>query len=211
MAEGQQGVNKNRQKIKDAIFLPIRLLFDHERVSRLGLTSVYDERIKVCKQFNCGKVLDIGCGEGNRFILEHGDGVGVDRLLLEGVDVCCDALYLPFRDDVFDTVSFIGSFNYLPEKVTALREASRVLRGGGRVLITMINPVFCYLRHKVAWWDKEQNQTKKGEGGLWKSEIQALLCSSGLRYEGSISYLFGLSHLFIGSKPTPVDGIQTRA
>ena len=195
-----------KQQIKDTLFLPLRLLFDHEKVSRWGLTSVYDERIKLCKRFSYGRVLDVGCGEGNRFILEYGKGVGVDRLLLERVDVCCDALYLPFGDGVFDTVNFIGSFNYLPEKDATLRETKRVLRGGGKVLITMINPIFCYLRHKTAWWDKEQNQTKKGEGGLWKSEIQALLRSSGLRYEASASYLLGLSHLFIGSKPILAGG-----
>lgn len=126
-----------KQQIKDTVFLPIRLLFSHERVNRWGLTSVYDARIKICKRFSQGKVLDIGCGEGNRFILESGNGVGVDRFPWEGVDLCCDALYLPFQVGMFDTVSFIGSFNYLPDKIAALKEASRVLKGEGKVLITI--------------------------------------------------------------------------
>ena len=45
-----------------------------------------------------------------------------------------DALALPFADDVFDVTIAAFSLNHIDDPVAALGEASRVTRGGGRVL-----------------------------------------------------------------------------
>lgn len=187
--------------IKDFIFLPLRILFDHKRVNSWGLTSLYEERINICKKFAQGKVLDIGCGEENEFLTAYGKkGIGVDLFPWQGVDVVCDGMKLPFKSNSFDTVLFIGSFNYFQDKTMILNEAYRVLNPQGVTLITMINPIFCYLRHKLAWWDKEQNITQKGQGGLWPGQIKQLLKSTQFTEIRKIPFLYGLNSLYIGKK-----------
>ncbi|XP_067633330.1 uncharacterized protein fid isoform X2 [Eurosta solidaginis] len=95
-------------------------------------------------------VCDVGCGNGR--YLAHGNNaictVGVDccyRLSRvardKGVEVLmCDNLELPFRDDSFDAVlslAVVHHFATTERRVSALRELARILRIGGRVIITV--------------------------------------------------------------------------
>ncbi len=58
--------------------------------------------------------------------------------------VFADAASLPLADGVFDTVLLLDVLEHLAEPEAALREAGRVLRPGGSVLITV---PFCYPLH----------------------------------------------------------------
>ena len=86
-------------------------------------------------------VLDVGCGTG---ALERqlGDAVvGIDlseRMLARasGERVAGDALTLPFGDETFDAVASISVLHYWVEPVRVLREIRRVLRVGGRLVLT---------------------------------------------------------------------------
>ena len=100
------------------------------------------------------KILDVGCGPG--FLLaEMADDAGASGRL-SGIDVSADmialarsrcagtatidvqiasALELPFRDETFDVVVSTQVYEYVADIVTALFEAARVLRRGGRLLI----------------------------------------------------------------------------
>ena len=99
-------------------------------------------------------VLDVGCGPG--FLLaEMADEVNAPGKL-SGIDASADmialarrrcahlstielreanALSLPFTDDAFDVVVSTQVYEYVADIATALREAGRVLRPGGRLLI----------------------------------------------------------------------------
>lgn len=99
-------------------------------------------------------VLDVGCGPG--FLLaEMADEVGSTGRIV-GVDVSADmlalarsrcaakktielreanALSLPFADQTFDAVVSTQVYEYVVEIATALKEAARVVRPGGRLLI----------------------------------------------------------------------------
>jgi len=97
------------------------------------------------------RILEVGCGAGvNLLSLQRcAEVVGIDveplylqftgvLARLEGVPtptrVCGRAERLPFEDESFDVALFHGSLPYMRiEK--ALREAGRVLRPGGRVLV----------------------------------------------------------------------------
>ncbi|XP_066592111.1 uncharacterized protein fid [Prorops nasuta] len=94
-------------------------------------------------------VCDIGCGNGkylsvNRSIFK----VGADRCKRftkiarekENEVLVCDNLALPFRDDSFDAVlsiAVVHHFATTERRVHALKELARVLRIGGRLVISV--------------------------------------------------------------------------
>lgn len=57
-----------------------------------------------------------------------------------------DAQRLPFADDSFDRLSCIGSLEHYPDASAALREIRRALAPGGRVLFTVPNARWPFLR-----------------------------------------------------------------
>ncbi|WP_276279530.1 class I SAM-dependent methyltransferase [Halorussus caseinilyticus] len=97
------------------------------------------------------RVLDAGCGQGTPVLArlaESGDPLGLDfsreQLRLAAVNVPGaslsqgDMTALPFRDDAFDAVTAYNSLIHVPygDHETVLGEFARVLRPGGRVLLT---------------------------------------------------------------------------
>ena len=103
-------------------------------------------------------VLDIGCGNGRHLIPSARRcrfAVGVDisfnmlticrkNLLENNITnfslVRADATNLPFRDNTFDFILFIASLHNIrgrQQRVNALREVGRVMKDGGKALITV--------------------------------------------------------------------------
>ena len=58
---------------------------------------------------------------------------------------------LPFADETFDAVTFIANINHVPvsERDAELAEAYRCLKPGGKIVVTMGNPLAEILVHKV--------------------------------------------------------------
>ena len=92
------------------------------------------------------RVLDVGCGSGEFLALlaDHGaDVTGVDpapgmiaiaRRSLPNADIReGDFSALPWPDGTFDVVTAVNSLQFPDDMVAALREATRVLRPGGRI------------------------------------------------------------------------------
>ncbi|XP_034190937.2 class I SAM-dependent methyltransferase fire dancer isoform X1 [Osmia lignaria lignaria] len=94
-------------------------------------------------------VCDIGCGNGKYLSVNHSIfKVGVDRCKRftdiarekENEVLICDNLALPFRDESFDAVlsiAVVHHFATTERRVHALRELARVLRIGGRLVISV--------------------------------------------------------------------------
>jgi ArsR family transcriptional regulator len=100
-----------------------------------------------------GNLLDIGCGEGRLLKLlasRANRAVGVDinpearrlaraELLLAGLPNCSlrqgDMYGLPFEDEMFDTIILDDVLSDAQRPTDALREARRLLRSGGRMLL----------------------------------------------------------------------------
>lgn len=108
------------------------------------------ERALECLDFPLGRVLDYGCGDGT--MLVHAARLGAECY---GVDVRAGALAeartrapdatlrlcgitdpIPFPDAYFDTVLMIEVLEHVPDEGATLREIARVLRLGGRLVLT---------------------------------------------------------------------------
>lgn len=99
-------------------------------LTRLGLAA--------CQFPPAARLCDIGCGAGATVALLYGLGyqaIGVDLLPTEGA-IQADAAALPFDDDSFDGVLFECSFSKIAAPEKALSEARRVLKAGGKLLIS---------------------------------------------------------------------------
>lgn len=107
------------------------------------------------------RILDAGAGELKykkhcahlRYVSQdfcQYDGVGNKEALQPGawdtakIDIVSDITNIPVEDESFDVVLCTEVFEHLPEPVKALKEFARILRPGGRLILTA---PFCSLTH----------------------------------------------------------------
>jgi len=192
------------QAVWDFIGIPFRLvLLDQKLLPRFGWTTLEDERINSVLPCLEGEVLDIGSGP-NMLIRRYGKGIGVDVFDWGGgTEVVEDTASLPFDNESFDTVTFIASLNHIPNREGVLREAARVVRPGGKLIVTMINPILGGIGH-VIWYyseDKHRGGMKEGEvGGLWTKDILKMCGSAGFSLIRHSRFVYGLNNIYIFEK-----------
>ena len=195
--------------MKDFLLFPIRVIFNHETVERLHLTSLREERINIVLKHCRGKVIDIGCGEHNILINKYramdGKGIGVDVYPWPGIDKICDTTNLPFPDKDFDTVTLVGAINHIPALIRkkVLKECYRILNNTGVIIITTLNPFIGLLRHKLAWWDKDQHQRGMRSGeeyGLHPYLVKNLLAEVGFKNIQRKKFVYGLNNLYLARR-----------
>ena len=208
------------RRLADFLTFPIRAftLFEHDLGSFSALAT---ERFDYVAREVEGHCLDVGCGRHNRFIERHhaGTGLGVDVFPYEGLkpeQLVQDPSRLPFQGATFDAVTFIANLNHVPRSMRDLElaEAFRCLRPGGRIVVTMGNPVAEILVHRVvALYDRvfgtrldvdgERGMGAEEEFYLLDSEIIARLRLAGFCDVEKKRFWtqWALNHLLVARKP----------
>jgi ubiquinone/menaquinone biosynthesis C-methylase UbiE len=208
------------KRIIEFITFPLRagILIDTDR---FGLTSLRTERFNYVSMRVKGKCLDIGCGRDNAFVTKHlkGNGVGIDVFPYSGLtasNIVKDMTHLPFKDQSFSTVTFIACLNHIPKdkRLAEFRETIRCLKPGGRVIVTMGNPIAETLVHKLVIFydavlgthidvDSERGMADGETYYLVDQEIRELFARAGLvnTQKEYFSTQWWLNHLFMAMKP----------
>jgi ubiquinone/menaquinone biosynthesis C-methylase UbiE len=143
-----------------------------------------------------GRALDIGCGPG-RYLAEvskRGETIGIDfssdmaRLAKKSINsdvVLADMEFLPFQSSSFDLIYSIRVMKYLKSQSRLAREAQRVCRSGGRILVYdvrhiginyLLLRIYIFLRKIIP--PRYVPQPRELER-LMPFRICALLCRSG--------------------------------
>lgn len=106
-----------------------------------------EDRNLLIKNFSRGKILDVGCYT-MRFDLPN--SIGIDVKLNDNVNVLADAQFLPFRDEIFNTVVAGEVIEHLVNPFLFISEVIRVLKPNGRLLLTTPNPWSIYYMVSVS-------------------------------------------------------------
>ena len=134
------GVSLNRVDVEgDGIDgRPLGVFSKNWLVTRLMHGAMAEER-KIVR----GRLLDVGCGRRPYLALFEGqvtDYIGLERDNRRYVDVPPDVRgdgnALPFATDTFDTVVSNQVLEHVPEPAYAVVEMARVMKPGGRVIVT---------------------------------------------------------------------------
>ncbi len=204
------------QSLYDLLGMPLRLaLLPDHRNERLHLTSLRAERLAKVLPHLRGRVLDIGAGDNMLIRLYRArqgpaestpgaaESVGLDVIDWGGgCQIVPDCRSLPYADASFDTVTVVACLNHIPERVEALKEAHRILKPGGRLIVTMIGKVIGEVGHAV-WWYSEDKHRDVEEGevmGMNPRDIIALLDASGFSRVAHHRFLYGLNSLYLAER-----------
>lgn len=130
----------------------------HRPTFRAALDQGVPERLYwMCAQVQGRDVLDVGCGDAEATLLlaregHHAIGVDADRDVIDGARAAATAARqsvqrrvefkvgeaggLPFTDDRFDSVLLGDLLDRQVNRLRPIAEAGRVLRAGGRLIVT---------------------------------------------------------------------------
>ncbi len=168
-----------------------------------------------------GQALDAACGTGrlSRLLVDHGHdvtGVDLSEAMLERARASVPEAtfhvgslqHLPFADGSFDVVCCGLALTHVSESLPAIAELARVLRDGGRLLLSDIHPV------AVATGSHAFFRFADGSRGVvrnelhWHGEYLDAFAAAGLRVRRCLEPRFSqvVLEAFLGKGGSPTAG-----
>ncbi len=194
------------QRVADHLFFPINMWLGEAASRRLGLTPIDHERVRAVLPYCRGRLLDVGCGN-NLLVQRYGNGIGVDAHPYPGIQARCDSSSLPFVSESFDSVALLACLNHITRRRETIEECRRVLRPGGRILITMIPAwvgAFSHPMRKRHDPDQlERGMSHDEDWGLSTGQVQRLVESAGFSLKLHKRFMWGLNNVYVAESDPP--------
>lgn len=147
-------------------------VYDVPVVQALTYRPVQDAVFARVRDRRPQRILDVGCGTGllttrlARELAVPVTGIDYSIGMLEvasarhaGVSwVQADAMALPLRDEVADTLVCTESFHWYADQERALREFARVLLPGGRAYVALVGPPVDIVARTAGVWGRVAGQ-----------------------------------------------------
>jgi SAM-dependent methyltransferase len=155
-------------------------------------------------------VLDIGCHQGEflNSLGEHiGPSVGLDPLTKPLVKPRYRLLAepflepAPFQDQSFDVVVMLATLEHIKDKAPLARECNRLLRPGGRVIITVPSRRVDTIVDWLCRLGLADGMSLEEHHGYDPSTTPAVFGEHGFELEKWRTFQLGLNHLFVLRKP----------
>jgi SAM-dependent methyltransferase len=156
-------------------------------------------------------VLDVGCHQGEflrRLGNRIGPSVGLDPLAIPTTTnryrLIAEALResSPFADGSFDVVVMLATLEHIRDKEPLARVCRRLLRPGGRIVITVPAP---FVDGIVDWLRRlrlADGMCLEEHHGFDPTVTPAVFTRQGFQLEHHHRFQLGLNHLFVFRKPT---------
>lgn len=199
------------------------------RNSRLGaVTESIEQRVifELCGKVSGLRVLDLGCGDGTYAIRASEDGAlvtGADisyamlraahaRSVARGQQVKwvkASLVALPFASNTFDVVTAVTVLCFSTDSDNAMREAARVLRPGGSLVIGELGKFSCWAvfrRIRAVFGSKMWHSARFRSVG----DLRRLVEAAGLRLEAIQACVYYPPSAFLAEFLSPFDSFLSR-
>jgi len=170
-------------------------------------------RGRVAEKYICSGdvLLDIGCYDGSFLARTQNTvswAVGLDIILPPNLPVQVRnklilsdiSSGLPFSDKVFDVVSLLAVFEHLQDNDLVIQELYRVLRPGGRVILTVPGNQVDRVLDLLIAVGMADGMSLEEHHGYEAGETPILFKSHGFIMQKWRRFQFGLNNLFIFNK-----------
>ena len=157
------------------------------------------------------RVLDIGCHQGE-FLRSLGDwigpSVGLDPLATPEVNerftLRAEGFQAPapFDDGSFHVVVLLATLEHIRDKDPLAQECFRLLRPGGRVLITVPSAVVDTIIDSLCWLRLADGMSLDEHHGFDPRTTPDIFGRHGFELEHRRRFQLGLNHFFVLQKPT---------
>ncbi len=116
----------------------------YDLINTINSLGLDDKWRKILRRFSRGRILDVGTGSGKVLKFLKGKKYGIDiskemiKIAKTKTDahlIISDAHNLPFKDESFDTITLAFVYRNLIDRKKFLKEAHRVLKKDGILLI----------------------------------------------------------------------------
>jgi SAM-dependent methyltransferase len=158
------------------------------------------------------RVLDIGCHRGE-FLRSLGDRIGPSVGLDPAAPPQDNPRYslvaepfrapAPFPDASFDVVVMLATLDSVRDKDPLASECFRLLRPGGRLVITLPSPWVDALAAALRRFRRAAGPSPDGQRGFDPRTAPRLFARHGFVLETWRWFQLGLSHLLVFRKPLP--------
>jgi SAM-dependent methyltransferase len=153
------------------------------------------------------RILDIGCYQGE-FLTALGDkiepSVGFDSLYAGDVNTTRHQFFaqnfqegLPLENSSFDAIVLLATMEHIRDKSVIAKEAARLLRAGGRVIITVPSPLVDKILEVLVFLHLVDGMSLEEHHGFIPEELEGIFASKQFQLIKKQKFQLGLNNLYV--------------